>query len=183
MSVTISLIPAFKIGAWNSWILMLIFVFFRILLTGKVSQKTEGRINRLINGDIFLLLIYSIFLPLPLGTVWFYLGITAFLLGTVLFGITGLPWASTPSHRPVTKGIYRYSRHPYYIALLVQLIGIGIASASWIFLLFSVLLIVPMNVLMGREEAFCIETYGEAYREYMERTPRWIRIPKPGDGG
>jgi len=178
-----SLVPLFRIGIWNAWILTCIFVILRITLRGKVSQRTEGRINVLINIMLFLLFIYSIFVPIPLGTVWFYSGITVFLLGTVLFGITGLPWASTPSHEPVTKGIYRYSRHPYYIAMLVQLIGIGIASASWILLLFSVLLILPMNVLMGREEAFCIKTYGEAYREYMERTPRWIRIPKPEDRG
>jgi len=28
------------------------------------------------------------------------------------------------------------------------------------------------------EERFCLEKYGDAYREYMNRTPRWIGIPK-----
>ena len=28
------------------------------------------------------------------------------------------------------------------------------------------------------EEAQCLGHYGAAYREYMDRTPRWIGIPK-----
>jgi len=28
------------------------------------------------------------------------------------------------------------------------------------------------------EEQGCIEHHGDAYREYMKRTPRWIGIPK-----
>jgi len=30
------------------------------------------------------------------------------------------------------------------------------------------------------EERLCLETYGEAYRKYMDRTPRWIGMPRPG---
>jgi len=28
------------------------------------------------------------------------------------------------------------------------------------------------------EERGCLETYGDEYKEYMNRTPRWIGIPK-----
>jgi protein-S-isoprenylcysteine O-methyltransferase Ste14 len=31
------------------------------------------------------------------------------------------------------------------------------------------------------EERFCLRQYGEAYREYMNRTPRWIGIAKSGE--
>ena len=30
------------------------------------------------------------------------------------------------------------------------------------------------------EERCCLERYGNVYREYMNRTPRWIGIPKSG---
>jgi protein-S-isoprenylcysteine O-methyltransferase Ste14 len=56
-----------------------------------------------------------------------------------------------------------------------------IASASWVFLLSSVLLIFPMYILMGKEEAFGLKTYGEADREYINRTPRWAGIRKSRD--
>ncbi len=82
-----SLTPEIKIGIWNAWILTLVFVILRIALSGKVSQKTEGRINVLINGVLFLLFVYSVFLPLPLGTAWFYTGLSVFLFGAVLFSV------------------------------------------------------------------------------------------------
>ncbi len=170
------LTPNFKLGITNAWILALVFVILRVALSRKVSQKTEGRANALVNGYLVLLLLYSIFLPLQVGTIWFYGGLSIFIFGVILLKIAGLPWASKPAHKPVTTGLYRYSRHPYYLAMFIQLIGIGLASTSMVFLLALIILIVPMNVLMGKEEAFCLEMYGQTYREYMEMTPRWIRI-------
>ncbi len=173
-----SFVPIFQAGIWNAWILTLTFLLVRIVFSGRVTQKTEGKINTCISGMLYLLFIYSIFVPLPLGTAWFYIGIAILMLGTVLFVIAGLSWANNSPQEPVTKGLYRYSRHPYYVTMLIQLTGIGIASASWIFLLLSLVLIVPLNYLMRREEAFCLKVYGDTYREYMNRTPRWARISK-----
>jgi protein-S-isoprenylcysteine O-methyltransferase Ste14 len=33
---------------------------------------------------------------------------------------------------------------------------------------------------MLKEEKYCCEQFGGAYREYIDRTPRWMGIPKPG---
>ena len=33
-------------------------------------------------------------------------------------------------------------------------------------------------IAVPAEERFLLEQYGDAYREYKNRTPRWIRIPK-----
>jgi len=60
----------------------------------------------------------------------------------------------------------------------VQYIGIGIASASGLFLL---LILVPIALSMATapaEERFCVEKYGNSYRKYMNRTPRWLGVPK-----
>jgi len=50
--------------------------------------------------------------------------------------------------------------------------GTGIAFASW------VLLVLATGILVIAEERWCLEKYGEAYRENMNRTPKWIGIPK-----
>ena len=42
--------------------------------------KTEKKINALSTVIFFLLLICSVFLPLPLGTAWFYTGLAIFLI-------------------------------------------------------------------------------------------------------
>jgi protein-S-isoprenylcysteine O-methyltransferase Ste14 len=35
-----------------------------------------------------------------------------------------------------------------------------------------------MHISIGAEERFLLEKYGDVYREYLNRTPRWIGIPK-----
>ena len=57
-------------------------------------------------------------------------------------------------------------------------IGVSIASASRIFLLLSIVYEVSLLSFVSSEERFCLEKYGDAYREYMNRTPRYIGIPK-----
>jgi len=86
--------------------------------------------------------------------------------------------ADTPLDKPITQGIYRISRHPIYFGSFLFFVGMGIASASWIVLLCALLWIVFFCIVVLAEERFMLEQYGEAYHEYMNRTPRWIGIPK-----
>ena len=193
-----SLVPAFEIGIWNAWIFALAGLFFHAVppllaaqfnanMKKKFSEKapaniylnkTEKRIDTVTIIILILLLIYTVFLPLQLGTPWFYIGLAIFLLGVIVYMTSVVPWANTPVDKPVTTGLYRYSRHPIYLTIVVQLIGVGIASASWLFLLLTVVLIILFNFSAIPEERGCLEKYGDTYREYMDRTPRWIGLPK-----
>jgi len=128
---------------------------------------------------VFVLLIYSIFLPLRLGTVWFYTGLPIALLGLAIYTMVIVSFATTPLDREVlTKGPFRCSRHPMYLSSSLAYIGIGIACASWLFLLLSVAYTVLSLISAIPEERFLLEKYGDAYREYKNRTPRWIGIAK-----
>ncbi len=62
--------------------------------------------------------------------------------------------------------------------MILAFIGIGIASASWLCLLLGAINTLLQHILIGAEERWCLEKYGDAYREYMNRTPRWFGIPK-----
>jgi len=68
-----------------------------------------------------------------------------------------------------------------YVTMVLQLIGVGIASASWLFLLFVIIFFILLSISVIAEERGCLEEYGDSYREYMNRTPRWIGIPKFGE--
>ena len=76
-----SLVPAFEIGVWNAWIFMP-YLFLITILAGKLKKgedpgtsemdafsKTEKRIFVTAFLFFFFALIYSIFLPLKLGTI------------------------------------------------------------------------------------------------------------------
>ena len=126
-------------------------------------------------------ILYSVFLPLKLGTAWLYVGLLIVALGLAMQGMTTISVANTPLDKPVTQGPYRISRHPSYFTGFLTLVGMGIASASWVVLLCALLWIAFFYIVVPTEERFLVEQYGDAYREYMERTPRWIGIPKSGE--
>ena len=125
------------------------------------------------------LCIYSIFLPLAVGTAWFFAGLPVYILGLVLITIAMLAFIATPLDKPNTTGLYRLSRHPMYLGILLMYIGIGIASASWVYLLLILAYLATYRtVFIIPEERMCCEKFGDSYREYMNNTPRWIGIPK-----
>ena len=187
-------IPEFELGLWNAWIFVLsffsLFIIFKILdhLRGKKGSsrpdkppfsKKEEKLYGISQLAIWASNIYSVFLPLKLNTVWFYAGLSTFLLGMVFTLLAGISLDATPIDRPATKGLYRFSRNPIYIGCFLIYIGTGIACASWLFLLLTAIWIVLYDILIAPEERWCLEKYGDSYREYMDRTPKWIGIPKP----
>jgi len=121
---------------------------------------------------------YSIFLPLKLGTIWFYAGLAIFLTGLAVLAVATVNFARTPMDVPVTRGMYHYSRHPLYLASLLIYLSVGIASASWVFVLLFVVQSVSIRIAAVGEERFCLDKYSDAYREYMNKTPRWLGLPK-----
>nr|NIO37398.1 DUF1295 domain-containing protein [Candidatus Bathyarchaeota archaeon] len=86
--------------------------------------------------------------------------------------------AQAPLGKPATKGVYTISRNPMYFSMFLIFVGIGLASASWLFLLLAIFWIAVVDRGVVAEERLCLETYGDSYREYMKKTPRWIGIPK-----
>ncbi len=188
-----SLIPEFELGLWNAWILMLssflliipLFVLDRLRGwkssdrpdTWPLNEK-EKKLDRIANLFSLAFIIYSVFLPLKLGTAWFYVGLFVYLFGMIFGFVAATNLNSTPADRVATKGLYRISRNPVYLGMLLVFIGIGIACASWLFLLLGAVAQILQNILLDAEERWCLEKYGDAYREYMNRTPKWIGIPK-----
>ncbi len=191
-----SLIPAFEIGLWNAWILwvlqflsMIIPNFFMNeeakIRTKRAPQfvpfnKKKEKILALSTHAVIMpfSIIYSIFLPLQIGTAWFYIGLVIFISALVMSLMTTISFATTPVDKPVTSGIYRISRHPIYFSGFLLNLSIGIACASWVIMLCAILWIVFFHIVVPTEERFLLEKYGDSYREYMNRTPRWLGVPK-----
>jgi len=58
------------------------------------------------------LIIYSIFIPLKLFAINFYVGTIVYLLGLVLTVNAMYTFFRSELSKPVTKGIYKMTRHP-----------------------------------------------------------------------
>jgi protein-S-isoprenylcysteine O-methyltransferase Ste14 len=188
-----SLVPAFEIGIWNAWIFMIwpwvgmlavrligLDVYRRA--SGLPSEMKTSRPYKVVSYVSMVIetmaVAYSIFLPLKLGTGWFCAGLSIFLLGLVVLTAATVNFATTPMNVPITKGIYHYSRHPLYLASSLIYFSVGIASASWVLLLVFFVQSVSIRIAAVEEERYCLHKYGEAYREYVDKTPRWLGLPK-----
>ena len=188
-----SLIPAFELGVWNAWILILPFLllWLSFLFLNKerkedpaVWKRVDKRMrksNITVQLTFFGALIYSVFLPLKLETTLLWIGLFIYMIGMIFFAMAVLVFTATPKDRPVTKGIYRISRNPMTLGGFMMFIGVGIACVSWVFLISAVVVIVLMRKFVVYEEAICIGKYGNAYVEYRNKTPKWIGIPKSNE--
>jgi protein-S-isoprenylcysteine O-methyltransferase Ste14 len=189
-----SIILEFELGLWNAWILMvpalLVTLFCILLMTRRGAPGGPARVPCKSKTTLLVAILskimyfpataYSVFLPLRLGTIWFYVGLPVALIGLVGIILVVVDWIKTPAGKPVTRGLYRYSRHPMYVTMVLLLLGVSIVTTSWVFVLFTIISAVGVSrpYFVKIEEAQCLGHYGVAYREYMNRTPRWIGIPK-----
>ena len=144
-------------------------------------SSTEKIVERVLDLVYLVSLVYSVFLPLKLGTVWFYVGLLICVLSMIIGYLGIVSFVTTPIDELTTKGVYRISRNPMVFSIFLVTIGLGIACVSWLFLLLSMVFVILWNILVSAEERFCLEKYGDDYREYMNRTPRWLGIPKSKD--
>jgi protein-S-isoprenylcysteine O-methyltransferase Ste14 len=190
-----SLIPAFEIGLWNAWIPMAVLLAAAFVPLYIDSERTEKRsegepagseldkitkIAHVITHLVImpLALIYSLFLPLKLGTPWLYVGLPFYLLGLAMVLMASISFSTAPLDGPMNRGVYAISRHPGYLGFSLAYVGLGIGCASWVLLLCALVWIIWWHFGVIEEESILLEKYGDSYRQYMNRTPRWIGIPK-----
>jgi len=91
------------------------------------------------------------------------------ILSVVEFG-------KTPLDQPVTRALYRISRHPQAVSAGLVLLGASIAVGSWtaVILRAAARLFNHWGILA--EEKACLRQYGGAYREYLRRVPRYFLL-------
>jgi protein-S-isoprenylcysteine O-methyltransferase Ste14 len=185
-----SLLPEFQIGWLNGWWYPALFGLINLVLIAVYGPRTFGtrlvrmppfssRIEKILSlASVFLfgrgMIIYSFFVTIKLTTPWFYFGTTIFLIGLIFYTQSLVNFASTPSDHPVVRGIYRYSRHPIQLLGIVMWIGVGIATTSWVILLACVIQLFLSRPFLIAQERYCLDTYGESYKEYMQKTPRYV---------
>ncbi|GHG91805.1 methyltransferase family protein [Pseudodonghicola xiamenensis] len=102
-------------------------------------------------------------------------------LMVIAFGITlwgykflGIENTYCESDGLVTGGMYAYSRNPQYVTSVLATVGLGIASGSVITLGFAFVLFLLYFLFVLNEERWLLQGYGEAFRDYMQSTPRFV---------
>lgn len=77
-------------------------------------------------------------------------------------------------HMLVTKGPYRWVRHPLYSVGTMLFLSFTLMASNWFIGVATLMGLVMLMVRLPKEESNLIERFGEEYREYMKRTGRLI---------
>ena len=78
-------------------------------------------------------------------------------------------------HELVTHGVYHWIRHPLYTTAIALILAIGLMAANWFILLFALIALVSIRVVVVPvEEQALLTTFGDEYRDYMQRTARLL---------
>ena len=118
--------------------------------------------------------LFSVGLPLRLGTIWFYIGLAFYTSGVTLYIISTINFATTPLNEPIVKGVYKISRNPMYFFSVLALFGIAVCCISWVMIILVIVHAAINHITVLTEEKYCSEKYGESYLEYMKNTPRYF---------
>lgn len=150
--------------------------------------------KNLLKNILFTLIIpgsVGVYLPLYVGARsegmagwWNWLGMPLVAFGLIMLVLCirdfmtkgdGTPFPLDPPKNLVTGQLYRYTRNPMYVGLMIALSG----WALWFFSIevvlygLSVSLIVNLFVIFV-EEPFLKKQFGAAYEEYCRKVPRWF---------
>ena len=80
-----------------------------------------------------------------------------------------------PATALVVTGPYRFTRNPIYIGFVLAYFGFAIVLTSmWVLLLLIPVLVILQRGVVAREEEYLERQFGEAYRKYKARVPRWL---------
>ena len=75
----------------------------------------------------------------------------------------------------VTDGLFRYTRNPMYLGLVLVLLGVAVALGTLgAFLPIPVFVWIIRKWFIEGEERFLTEIFGEEYRAYQRRVRRWL---------
>ncbi|WP_020398047.1 methyltransferase family protein [Kordiimonas gwangyangensis] len=86
----------------------------------------------------------------------------------------GVPSAAEESQSLVTTGLYRFSRNPIYVGIMLFIVGSVIAAPGPVTILSLILTWVFVNKIIDSEEAFLRTAFGEEFEAYCTHTRRWL---------
>lgn len=188
---TIYLLTAFVWPSWRVWRATGINPI--VLPKDDSAYGFLGGVFRVVIGSLFVVLLletwqpgllaaYFPAFPLLQGPGWRLTGWILLLLAwlwTVLAQYQmqsswriGIDYAqATPL---VVKGMFRYSRNPIFLGMLLALTGVLLILPNAIVLTVLVAGYVAIAVQVRLEEVFLQEQHGTAYQTYRARTRRWF---------
>jgi len=75
----------------------------------------------------------------------------------------------------IAEGPFSLMRNPLYVFSFIGVMGIGLQSGmATLALTLSLCFMFYYPKVVAREEAYLLNRFGDVYRDYMRKTPRWL---------
>ncbi|MDO3627406.1 isoprenylcysteine carboxylmethyltransferase family protein [Mucilaginibacter sp. BT774] len=80
-----------------------------------------------------------------------------------------------PANSLQTGGVYAVTRNPMYLGLLLLYTGIAFFGGNWwTFILIPLVVLIITTYVIGREEKYLSDAFGQDYTSYKIKVRRWI---------
>jgi protein-S-isoprenylcysteine O-methyltransferase Ste14 len=110
-----------------------------------------------------------------LGLALYVIGLTIAIVAQYMLQRSYAPTlVIREDHQLVTHGIYRYTRHPVYLGVIIAIVGLPIFASSLYGLLIMFALIPIFLYRIKMEERLLTEEFGDAYQTYQETTSKLV---------
>jgi protein-S-isoprenylcysteine O-methyltransferase Ste14 len=111
-------------------------------------------------------------LGIAFGLGWLVLGGPA--LGAFFRNHTAII-PNRPATTLVTTGVYRFTRNPMYVSLVLLYLAVTLALDSWWPMIFLPLVVIAVDrLVIRREERYLVHAFPSEYTAYRERVRRWV---------
>jgi protein-S-isoprenylcysteine O-methyltransferase Ste14 len=176
---------------WASWFISEILLS-RFLRAKSPNTKTWDKSSLsimwiTISISISLGVILMIFTPLPISRSYLiaYLGLILIISGVVirivairtLGNFFTVNLAIHNDHQLITKGLYRFIRHPSYTGSLLSFVGLGVSFNNWLSLVvIAIPILISFIYRINVEEKLMLQQFGSEYINYKKNTKRLIPL-------
>ncbi len=181
------LMPSLQITIFNTFL----FILFYLLITTIIAyfSNKEGfkrgsdrswigekdKLAAYSSGYVFLgFIVSTVFVPINTDSNTFYIGLVVYVIAFVLSVYTNVCYVTAPLDKLITNGIYKYSRNPAYVCNSLLIVSIALISGAYLYFVFLLLFLVTSYFTVLVEEKYCMKEYGQEYKKYLEKTPRYL---------
>jgi protein-S-isoprenylcysteine O-methyltransferase Ste14 len=120
-------------------------------------------------------------LPLPEWLRWVGVAAGLVMLPAIYWVMSSIgsnvseTYLTKEHHALVTRGPYRWIRHPLYTVALAVFLSLGLIAANWFMLVMVLVGLAAIALLVvPREEAELLRKFGGEYETYRQRTGRFL---------
>ena len=179
-------LPEIGIFWMNGFLFILPMLLIRLKLPKLMKRQTSNKLDyfppvigveRIALKAYFILNITLVFSPLLFrvrfeNTIIDSAFIICYTLGIILLTLSVITLSE--NNTITTKGIYKYSRNPMYIAYFLIYLAVGLSVGSILYIAIAIIYQIAVHFLILSEERWCRENFKEAYKAYCAKVNRYL---------